>query len=104
LAQLLWMLAKMLMLPSERVTSPGSRQWKFGKPTDMLDIVCVVSADCPEERGYVLRGGHGKIEAILGVEQPVGFAVDGLVRAEEPKREFMSLIVTSPRVKRFFVQ
>ena len=36
--------------------------------TDMSDTVCVVSADLPEERGYVLRGAHGKIEAILGVE------------------------------------
>jgi hypothetical protein len=33
---------------------------------DMLDIVCV-TANCPKERGYVLRGGHSKIEAILGV-------------------------------------
>ena len=70
----------------------------------MSDIVCVVAADCPEEQGYVLRGGHGKIEAILGVEQRAGFAVDGLVRAEEPRCELLPLIVINPRVNRFLVQ
>jgi hypothetical protein len=30
--------------------------------------------------------------------------VDGLVRAEEPRCELMSLIVIYPRVDRFFVQ
>ena len=55
----------------------------------MSDTVCVVTADCPEKRGYV-RGGHGKIEAMLGVEKRAGFAVDGLVRAEEPRCELLS--------------
>lgn len=56
----------------------------------MSDTVCVVTADCPEKRGYVLRGGHGKIEAILGVEKRAGFAVDGLVRAKEPRCKLLS--------------
>ena len=68
------------------------------------DIVCVVAADLPEKRGDVFRGAHGKIEAILGVEQRAGFAVDGLVRAEEPRCELLSLIVINPRVSKFLVQ
>ena len=70
----------------------------------MLDTICVVLANCPKERGYVLRGGLGKIEAILGVEHRAGFAVNGLIRAEEPRCELLSLTVVSPRVKRFLVQ
>ena len=69
----------------------------------MSDTVCVVAADSSEERGYVLRGGRGKIEAILGVEQRAGFAVDGLVRAEERRCELLSSIVINPRVNRFLV-
>ena len=34
----------------------------------MSDIVYVILADLPEERGYVLRGAPTKIEAILGIE------------------------------------
>ena len=56
----------------------------------MLDTVCVVTANCPEKRGYVLRGGYGKIEAILGAEKRAGFAVDGLVRAEEARYKLLS--------------
>ena len=56
----------------------------------MSNTVCVVTADCPEKRGYVLRGGHGKIEAILVVEKRAGFAVDGLVRGKEPRCELLS--------------
>ena len=68
---------------------------------DMPDIGCVVAANLLEERDYVLRGGvHGKIEAILGVEHRAGFAVDGLVRAKEPRREVLSLIVINPGVNR----
>ncbi len=70
----------------------------------MSDIVCVVSADLPEERGYVLRGAYGKIEAILGVEQRAGFAVDSLVRAEEPRGELLSSIVINLGINKFLVQ
>ena len=56
----------------------------------MSDIVCVVSADLPEERGYVLRGARGKIEAILGVEYRAGFAVDSLVHVEELRGQLPS--------------
>ena len=70
----------------------------------MSGIVCVVSADCLEERGYVLRGGSGKIKAILSVKQRVCFAVDDLVRAEEPRCELLSIIVIIPRVNRFLAQ
>lgn len=51
----------------------------------MSDLVCV-AADCPDDRGYVLRAGRGDIKAILGVDQRAGFAVDGL-RAEETRCE-----------------
>jgi len=64
----------------------------------MSDTVCVVKADCPEERGYFLRGGHSKIEAILGVEQLADFVVDSSVCVEEPRCELLSLIVIHPRV------
>jgi len=70
----------------------------------MSDIVCVVAADCPEERSYVLRGGRCKIEAIVGVEQRAGFAVDFLVRAEEPSCKLLPLIVINPRVNRLLAQ
>ncbi len=69
-----------------------------------LPIIRNVAADCPEKRGYVLRGGRGKIEAILGVEQRAGFAMDGLVRAEEPRCELLALIVVSPSANGFLVQ
>lgn len=70
----------------------------------MSDIGCVIAADLLEERGYILKGALGKIEAILGVEQRAGFAVDGLVRAEEPRCELLSSNVINPRVNRFLVQ
>lgn len=69
----------------------------------MLDIVCV-TANCPKERGYVLGGGYGKVEAILGVKQGAGFAMNSLVREEGPRCKLLSLIAISPGVKRFLVQ
>ena len=39
-----------------------------------------------------------KIEAILGIEHQAGFEVDSLVRAKEPRRELLSLIVINPGV------
>jgi hypothetical protein len=63
---------------------------------EMLDIACVFTTDCLKEQGYALRGGYGKIKAILGVEERDGFVVEGLVRAEEARAKLMSLIETSP--------
>lgn len=70
----------------------------------MLDIVCVVLIDLLEEREYVLRGAHGKIEAILGVEQRAGFAMDNLVRAKKPRSELLSSIVINLGINKFLVQ
>ena len=70
----------------------------------MSDIVCVVLADLPDERGYMLRGTHGKIEAILTIEKQAGFTADSLVRAEEPGREQLSWIVSRPGIDRFLEQ
>lgn len=50
---------------------------------NMPDVVCVVATNLVEERGYVLRGAHGKVEAVLGVKLRAGFAVDRLVREKE---------------------
>lgn len=70
---------------------------------NMSDIVCIASVDLPKEGGYVLKGAHGKIEAIPGVEQRAGFAVDGLVRAEEPGGELLLSIVIDTEIDRFLV-
>lgn len=71
----------------------------------MTNMVCIVSTDLPEERGYVFRGIHsGKIEAILGVKQRAGFAVDSLVSAEELRGEILSSIAINPGINTFLVQ
>ena len=68
----------------------------------MSDTVCVVSADFPEERDYILGGTRGKIEAILGVEYRAGFAVDSLVHVEEVRGEI--LWPYNPGINKFLVQ
>jgi hypothetical protein len=65
----------------------------------MWIAVGVVTADCLEERGYVVRGRQGKIKVIRGVEQRAGFLVDELHRAKEPGCELL-WIINHPRVNR----
>jgi hypothetical protein len=55
---------KLVLLCLSRETS------RFSFP--ISDTVCVVAADCPEERGYILRVVTIKIEAVLGVDQRAG--------------------------------
>jgi len=55
--------------------------------TDMPDVTCVVAANLVEERSYVLGGAYGEVEAVLGVKQRAGFAVDRLVREKELRME-----------------
>ena len=73
---------------------------EFGKvDTDIQDIACVAAANPLEERGYDLRGAHGKIETILGVEYRAGLEVDSLVRAKEPRSKRSDFGVSGmPRV------
>jgi len=67
--------------------------------TDTQDIACIVAANLLGERGYILRGAHGKIETILGVEHRAGLEVDGLVRANEPRSKRSDIGVSGmPRV------
>ena len=64
--------------------------------TDIQDIACVVAANLLEERNYVLRGAHSKIEAILCVEHRAGFEVDGLVCTKEPRSKGSELGLPKP--------
>ena len=64
--------------------------------TDMPDIACVVAANLLEGLRYVLRGARGKIEAILGVKQRAGFAVDRLVREKQPRSKRWGMGVPKP--------
>lgn len=91
LAQPLWMLTSMLSVASSRVTIFGSRSRRFGKSTRIFWIQpALIRPNCFEEYGYVLGGGPGEIEAILGIEQRASFPVDGRVRPEELRCELLS--------------
>lgn len=105
LAQPLWMFARMPTLLSSRVTSPRSRYRNFGKLIQTCRIQsALLRPILKRNEATSSEVGRGKIEAILGVEQRAEFAVDGLVRAEEPRCELLSLIVIDPRVNRLLFQ
>lgn len=70
----------------------------------MLDITCVFAANCPKEQGDVLGGGYGKIKTIIGIKERAGFVVEDFVYVEEASTKLMSLIETSPKGKRLFMQ
>ena len=71
---------------------------------DMSNVACVVAANLVEERNYFLGGDLGKVEAILAIEERAGFAVDSLVRTEEPGCKLLLWIVIRPRSNRPLAQ
>lgn len=70
----------------------------------MLDIPCVFAANCLKEQGYVLGGSYSKIKTIICIKERTGFVVEDFVCAEEASTKLMSLIETSPKGKRLFMQ
>ena len=86
------------MLEGDSARFQGEELWEAD--TDISNVFCVSLADLSEERGYVLGGAHGEIEAIPAVEERAGFAVDSFAHLEELRCEVLSLIVTYPRAPR----